>query len=267
MHSLETSLYFAPNSCQVVYMEPQSHYSSLIHLWPLPIGHCCRCRHHCRCCRHRRHGPGRCPCRFRRFSPLAWGLLPTAITAAAIFAALCWLLSALALATAAASAISATTAGSVFSTATAALLLRVIVMIVFVVTAAIVVVVIIVIVPVAVVDNNAMPSPCRSLCCRSLPSLLSQCFLGCHWRCLRHPTAAASAVDAVSVSAAAATYQPPWSWPVAPQKSILVKILLNRKSSLVKRHASMVRRREHLSAYLRICISGGQQNHKKIKKN
>jgi hypothetical protein len=35
----------------------------------------------------------------------------------------------------------------------------------------------------------------------------------------------------------------------------------------VKRHASMARRREHLSAYLRICVSGRQQNHKKIKKN
>ena len=63
------------------------------------------------------------------------------------------------------------------------------------------------------------------------------------------------------------TYQLPWSWPVAPQKSILVDILLNRKSILVKRHASMARRREHLSAYLRICISGRQQNHKKIQKN
>jgi hypothetical protein len=29
----------------------------------------------------------------------------------------------------------------------------------------------------------------------------------------------------------------------------------------------MARRREHLSAYLRICISGQQQNHKKIEKN
>ena len=29
----------------------------------------------------------------------------------------------------------------------------------------------------------------------------------------------------------------------------------------------MARRREHLSAYLRICVSGRQQNHKKIKKN
>jgi hypothetical protein len=77
---------------------------------------------------------------------------------------------------------------------------------------------------------------------------------------------AASAIDAVSVSAAAATYQPPWSRPVAPQKSILVKILLNRKSILVKRHASMARRWEHLSAYLRICISGQQQNHKKSRK-
>ncbi len=28
----------------------------------------------------------------------------------------------------------------------------------------------------------------------------------------------------------------------------------------------MARRREHLSAYLRICVSGRQQNHKKIKK-
>ena len=29
----------------------------------------------------------------------------------------------------------------------------------------------------------------------------------------------------------------------------------------------MARRREHLSAYLRICVSGRQQNHKKIQKN
>ena len=29
----------------------------------------------------------------------------------------------------------------------------------------------------------------------------------------------------------------------------------------------MARRREHLSAYLRICVSGRQQNNKKIKKN
>jgi hypothetical protein len=28
----------------------------------------------------------------------------------------------------------------------------------------------------------------------------------------------------------------------------------------------MARRREHLSAYLRICVSGRQQNHKKIEK-
>jgi hypothetical protein len=29
----------------------------------------------------------------------------------------------------------------------------------------------------------------------------------------------------------------------------------------------MVKRREHLSAYLHICVSGRQQNHKKIEKN
>ncbi len=29
----------------------------------------------------------------------------------------------------------------------------------------------------------------------------------------------------------------------------------------------MARRREHLSAYLRICVSGRQQKHKKIQKN
>ncbi len=140
-------------------------------------------------------------------------------------------------------------------------------MIVSVVTAAVVVVLIEVVVPVAIVNNDAMPSPSCSLCRRSLPSLLSRCFLRRHWQCLLRPTAAASAVDAVSVSAAAATYQPPWSWPVAPQNSTLVEILLNSKSIWVKRHASMARRREHLSAYLRICVSGRQQNHKKIKKN
>jgi hypothetical protein len=41
--------------------------------------------------------------------------------------------------------------------------------------------------------------------------LLSRCFLCHHCQCLRRPTAAASAVGVVSVSAAAATYQPPWS--------------------------------------------------------
>jgi hypothetical protein len=51
------------------------------------------------------------------------------------------------------------------------------------------------------------------------------------------------------------------------KSSVLVKILLNRKSILVKRHTSMARRREHLSVYLRICVSGQEQNHKKIKKN
>jgi hypothetical protein len=120
---------------------------------------------------------------------------------------------ALAIATAAASAASAASAaaGSVFSNATAAPLPTVFVMIVIVVTAAIVIVVIIVIVPVALVNNDAMPSPRCSLCCRSLPSLLSRFFLRRHCRCIRRPTATASAVNAVSVSAAAATYQLPWS--------------------------------------------------------
>ena len=40
-----------------------------------------------------------------------------------------------------------------------------------------VVVVILVVVPVAIVDNDAMPGPRRSLRRRSLPSLLSRCFL------------------------------------------------------------------------------------------
>jgi hypothetical protein len=142
----------------------------------------------------------------------------------------------------------------------------VVVMIVIIVTVAIVVVVIVIVVPVAAINNDAMPGPRCSLCCQSLPSLLSRCFLRRHCRCLRCPTASASAVDVVSVSAAAATYQPPWSWSVALQKSILVDILLNKKTILVRRHASMVRRREHLSAYLRICVSACQQNHKKIKK-
>jgi hypothetical protein len=53
----------------------------------------------------------------------------------------------------------------------------VVAMIVFVITAAIIVVVIEVVVPVAIVDNDAMPGPRRSLCCRLLPSLLSRCFL------------------------------------------------------------------------------------------
>ncbi len=100
--------------------------------------------------------------------------------------------------------------------------------------------------------------------CSSTPRVL--CSFRRHWRCLLRHTAAASAVNAVSVSTAAATYQPPWSWSVAPQKSILVKIPLNRKSILVKRLASMARRRECLSAYLRICKSGQQQKHKKSRK-
>ena len=74
--------------------------------------------------------------------------------------------------------------------------------------------------------------------------------------------AAASAVDAVSVSAAAATYQLPWSWPDAPKKSILVNILLNRKSILVKRHASIARRWEHL-----ICVSAYLGDNKITKKS
>jgi hypothetical protein len=121
------------------------------------------------------------------------------------------LLSALAIATATAYAASAAAAGSVFSTATAAPLARVVIMIVFVVTAAVIIIVIVVVVPVAVVDNNMMPGLRYSLCSWLLPSLLSRYFLQRHWRCLCRPTAAASAVDAVSVSAAAATYQPPWS--------------------------------------------------------
>ena len=40
-----------------------------------------------------------------------------------------------------------------------------------------VVVMIVVVVPVAIVDNNRMPGLCQSLRCRSLPSLLSRCFL------------------------------------------------------------------------------------------
>ncbi len=83
-------------------------------------------------------------------------------------------------------------------------LAMVVVMIVFVVTAVVIVVVIVVIVPVTVVDNNVMPGPHPSLCSRSLPSLLSRCFLRHHWRCLRCLMAAASTVNAVSVSMAAA---------------------------------------------------------------
>jgi hypothetical protein len=81
-----------------------------------------------------------------------------------------------------------------------------------------VLVAIVIVKPVVVVNNDAMPGPRRSLHCRSLPSLFS-CFLHCHCWCLCHLTvadsaidaAAASAIDTVSVSAAAAIYQPPWS--------------------------------------------------------
>ncbi len=120
-------------------------------------------------------------------------------------------MSALTFATAAASAASAAAAGSVFSTAAATPLAMIIVMIVFVVTAAAIVVMIIVVVPVAVINNDVMPRPRCSLRSQSLPTLLSLCFLQCPWQCLRRPTAADSAVNAVSASAAAATYQPPWS--------------------------------------------------------
>jgi hypothetical protein len=58
---------------------------------------------------------------------------------------------------------------------------------------------------VAVVDNDPMPGPHRSLCCWSLPSLLSRCFLHIHCQCLCLRTAAASAVSVASFSAAAAT--------------------------------------------------------------
>ena len=80
-----------------------------------------------------------------------------------------------------------------------------------------VLVVIVVVKPVTIVNKNAMPDPRRSLPCRSLTSLLSH-FLRRHCWCLRHLTAAASAVDAAAASAvdtvyvslAAATYQSPF---------------------------------------------------------
>ena len=68
------------------------------------------------------------------------------------------------------------------------------------------VVMIVIAVPVAVVDNDAVPSPHCSLRRRLSPSLLSQCFLRRHCHCLHFPTA----VNGVAVSAAAATYLPPW---------------------------------------------------------
>ena len=79
-----------------------------------------------------------------------------------------------------------------------------------------VVVVIVVVVPVAIVNNNAMPGPRQSLCCRFVAIIVVPMF-PC-WCLRRLTTAAASAVDvaaayaidAVSDSAAAATYQPPW---------------------------------------------------------
>jgi hypothetical protein len=66
---------------------------------------------------------------------------------------------------------SAAAGGSVFSIATAAPHVTVVVMIVFVITAAVAVVVIIVPVPVAIVNNNVMPGPHRSLCSQLLLSL------------------------------------------------------------------------------------------------
>ncbi len=87
---------------------------------------------------------------------------------------------------------------------------------------------IIIVIPVGIVDNNAVPGPHRSLHHRSLPSLLSRWFLHRHCHCLSSPAASASAVDVVTVSAAD-TYLPQWSWPVAPQKSILVDIYLRER--------------------------------------
>ncbi len=88
-------------------------------------------------------------------------------------------------------------------------------LLVVVVTVAVIVVMIIIVVPLL-----------------SSPTTQCLCFLRRHCRCLRRPTAAASVLDVVSVTAAAATCQLPWSWPVALQKSILVDILLNRKTIL-----------------------------------
>jgi hypothetical protein len=79
-------------------------------------------------------------------------------------------------------------------------------------------------------STDAVPGPPRhSLRCWSSPSLLSRYFLRRHCHCLRRPTAAASAIDVVAVSAAAATYLLPWSRPVALQKSILVDIYLTER--------------------------------------
>ncbi len=213
-YSLETSLYFAPNSRQVVYMEPQS----FTHLSPLAAPH----RPSLPPPPLPRPPPPRpsppppppplppplppppllSSClaplahRYRRRRRFCCSLLIVVCPCRCHCRCLCR---------------SAATAGSVFSTATAAPLATVIVMIVFVVTAAVVIVVIVVVVPVAIIDNDVMPGPRRSLRSRSLPSLSSRCSLQRHWQCLRRPTAAASAVNAVSVFAAAATYQPPRS--------------------------------------------------------
>jgi hypothetical protein len=91
------------------------------------------------------------------------------------------------------------------------LVAAVVVMIVIVIKVAIVVAVIVVTVPVAFVNNDVMPSLCRSLCRRSSPSLLSWCFPCNHCRCLHRLTAPVSTVNVTSVSAAAAAYQLPWS--------------------------------------------------------
>jgi hypothetical protein len=64
----------------------------------------------------------------------------------------------------------------------------------------------------AIVNDNAVPGPPRrSLCRWSSPSLLSRCFLHRHCHCLHRPTAAASAINVVAISPAAATYLLPWS--------------------------------------------------------
>jgi hypothetical protein len=147
-HLLDASLYFLPNSCQVVYVELLI---KTIHILPPPplLSSCLAPLAHRYCPRHRfccsllivdcpRHSHCRHLCH-RRYG-LTADPLPT-----------------------------------------------VVVMIVVVVTVAAVVVVIVVIVPVAVVDNNVKPGPRCSLRRQLSLSLLFRCFLRRHCRCLRGP--------------------------------------------------------------------------------
>ena len=175
MHSLELSLYFAPNSRQVVYVEPQSH----SHLWPLPTAIAATATAAATVISLLLPGAS-CPplspppqfsqlfvdCCLPPLLPLLQPL-PSTVSASAV------------------------ATGSVVGIATASPLPVVVVMIAIVVTVAVI--------PVAIVNNDPIPDLRRSLRHRSSPSLLFRCFLSLHCHCLRLHTAAASSINVVSL--------------------------------------------------------------------